>query len=250
MGGVPPLADNCLCATCGQQNRKLARFCRSCGAALEFSSREESPGQSRDTRTDLTARVGRAAESAPPAGVLPERGPWLRRSTVAIPIVIATAAAAIALAGWQIGWPTAVFGARHTAATQRLRTGQGSPTAAPTTASGATSSLPTESPSPSSVPSSLSGPAAVVQSYFAAINSKAYKTAWRLGGNNFSSSYSSFVDGFSTTASDMVTILSVNGSAVTVSLAAKQTNGTVKTYQGTYTVTGGVITNSNIQQVG
>jgi hypothetical protein len=163
---------------------------------------------------------------------------------VAIPIAITIAVAAIALAGWQTGWPTGVFGAKHTAATQRL------PTAAPTTASGATASLPTDSPSPSSLPSSPSGPAAVVQSYFAAINSKAYKTAWRLGGSNFSSSYSSFANGFSTTANDTVTILSVNGSIVTVKLAAQQTDGTVKTYQGTYTVTGGVITSSNIQQVG
>jgi hypothetical protein len=100
------------------------------------------------------------------------------------------------------------------------------------------------------MPSSPSGPAAVVQAYFAAINNKAYQTAWQLGGSNFSSSYSSFASGFSTTASDKVTILSVNGSIVTVQLAAQQTNGTVKTFQGTYTVTGGVITNSNIQQVG
>jgi len=100
------------------------------------------------------------------------------------------------------------------------------------------------------MPSSPSGPAAVVLSYFAAINGKAYATAWRLGGSNFSSSYSSFANGFSTTASDTVTILSVSGSVVAVRLAAQQTDGTVKMYQGTYTVTGDVITSSNIQQVG
>jgi serine/threonine protein kinase len=39
------------------------------------------------------------------------------------------------------------------------------------------------------------------------------------------------------------------GDVVTAQLAAEQTNGTVKTYQGSYTVEGGVITQFSVQQV-
>jgi hypothetical protein len=40
----------------------------------------------------------------------------------------------------------------------------------------------------------------------------------------------------------------VSGDLVTAQVTAEQTNGTVKTYQGTYTVTSGVITQFNVRQ--
>jgi hypothetical protein len=89
-----------------------------------------------------------------------------------------------------------------------------------------------------------------VQAYFAAINNKDYPTAWNLGGKNLGESYQSFVDGFSTTASDTATILSVDGTTVTAQLAAQQTDGTVKYYRGAYTVENGTITHFNVQQTG
>jgi hypothetical protein len=246
---VSSLADICICAACGGQNRELARFCRYCGSVLETSSPERSSGQSRDAGAFSSTQTIGLAEPAAPADYGTGRDPRSHRRLIAVPLVIAVLVAAVALAGWRAGWPTAVFGARHVAATQRLGTGSGSPPAAPATGA-ASSPLPTPSVSPSGIPSAASGPAAVVQSYFAAINSKAYRTAWQLGGSNFSSSYSSFVNGFAATASDTATILSVSGNVVTIQLAAQQNDGTVKTYQGTYTVTGGVITGSDIQQVG
>lgn len=63
-------------------------------------------------------------------------------------------------------------------------------------------------------------------------------------------SYSSFVNGFDTTASDTVTILSLSGNTVTARLTAEQTDGTVKTYQGTYTVDNGVLVKFDVQQIG
>jgi hypothetical protein len=57
------------------------------------------------------------------------------------------------------------------------------------------------------------------------------------------------VQGFGTTAKDTLIILSVSGSAVNVELVAQQTDGSVKTYQGTYTVDSGVITGSDVDQV-
>jgi hypothetical protein len=91
------------------------------------------------------------------------------------------------------------------------------------------------------------GPALTVREYFAAINHRKYQVAWRLSGAR--ESFLTFRAGFAGTAHDTVTILSVNGNVATVSLAATQTNGTVKTYQGTYTVTGGVISATNVQRV-
>jgi serine/threonine protein kinase len=93
-------------------------------------------------------------------------------------------------------------------------------------------------------------PAGTVRAYFAAINAHDYAKAWELGGKNTGSSYSAFVSGFDGTARDKVTVVSVAGDVVTVDLAATQTDGSVLSYQGTYTVTGGVITQSHIQQTG
>lgn len=93
-------------------------------------------------------------------------------------------------------------------------------------------------------------PAGTVKAYFAAINNREYAQAWKLGGQHTGSSYSSFISGFTTTATDTVTILSVSGKVVTARLAAQQTDGTVKTYQGTYMVSNGVIVGFNVRQVG
>jgi hypothetical protein len=90
-------------------------------------------------------------------------------------------------------------------------------------------------------------PSVTVQSYFNAINDHNYQQAWALGGKNTGLSYASFVQGFDETASDNLTVVSVSGNVVTVLLDATQTNGTVKHFHGTYTVTDGVITVSNIR---
>lgn len=92
------------------------------------------------------------------------------------------------------------------------------------------------------------GPAATVRAYVAAINGHDYARAWSLGGRNTGRSYASFADGFSTTATDTLTIVSVSGDVVTAQLTAQQTDGTVGTYQGTYTVDKGVIIGFDVRQ--
>ena len=94
------------------------------------------------------------------------------------------------------------------------------------------------------------GPAATVRAYIAAINSHDYARAWRLGGRNSTSSFASFKQGFSTTANDTLNIESVSGNVVTGRLSALQSDGSVKTYHGTYTVRNGVITKFNVRQTG
>jgi hypothetical protein len=78
-----------------------------------------------------------------------------------------------------------------------------------------------------------------------------YAAAWALGGDNLSNgvSYASWVAGYSTTASITLNTYSQWGSStVYASLTATQADGTVKTYSGTYTVSGGVIVAAHIVQ--
>jgi serine/threonine-protein kinase len=118
-----------------------------------------------------------------------------------------------------------------------------SPPPARTTTSPAAVTSPPVNPAPS-------GPAATVQAYVAAINAHDYPQAWNLGGNHTGQPYSMFVQGYSGTAHDSLTVLSVSGNVVTAQLTATQTDGTVKTYQGTYTVSNGNITIFDIRQTG
>jgi hypothetical protein len=99
------------------------------------------------------------------------------------------------------------------------------------------------------VPPTLTGTGDVVNAYFAAINAGDYARAWALGGANLQGgSYTSFVQGFATTALDSVTILAVTGDTATIHLDALQADGTHRFFAGTYTVRGGVIVGANIQQ--
>jgi cytoskeletal protein RodZ len=104
---------------------------------------------------------------------------------------------------------------------------------------------------PASVaPRILTGPVATVRAYIAAINGHHYARAWSLGGRNTGGSYASFVSGFSTTARDTLTIVSVSSDVVTARLTARQTDGTMFLYEGTFTVANGVIIGSDVVQVG
>ena len=93
-------------------------------------------------------------------------------------------------------------------------------------------------------------PPVAVRAYVAAINGHRYARAWRLGGRNTGGSYPGFVGGFTGTAHDTLTIVSVVGDVVTARLSAQQTDGSVDTYQGTYTVHHGVIVGFDVVQGG
>jgi hypothetical protein len=169
------------------------------------------------------------------------RRPWMLAS-----LAILTVVGFSALAGWQTRWPGAVFGVQKTAVTAPASPAQ---TPAQVQASTPDSFAPSAS---DNTPASgnASDPDSVVNAYFAAINAQDYTTAWALGGKNTGSSYSDFVAGFSTTTDDDVTIVSTSGGVVTAQLAAQQNDGSTKTFQGTYTVSGGVITSFDVQQTG
>jgi serine/threonine protein kinase len=180
-------------------------------------------------RADLSARPEQPRQPAPPppprGGYRPPRDRRPRPHRAAIAGGIAGSVAMLAVAG-------ILFAV--------LRGGS----AATTPPAG------TQGRSSQPVTSSVAGPAATVEAYFTAINNHDYARAWDLGGRNTGLSYSSFVQGFEGTASDDLTVVSVSGDVVTIRLAAMQTDGSVKQYQGTYTVSRGVITRSHIRPGG
>lgn len=105
-----------------------------------------------------------------------------------------------------------------------------------------------DSPSPTPSASATSGPASVVTSYYNALDTGDYQTAWNLGGKNLDSSYAHFVSGYSGTEQVTVTVLWAQGDTVSVDIDSEQSDGTDSTFSGTYTVAGGAITSADIQQ--
>jgi hypothetical protein len=91
---------------------------------------------------------------------------------------------------------------------------------------------------------------AVVEEYFAALNAHNYPKAWELGGKNLAggSSYEAWVQGFSTTLHVNLTNTSSQGNIVYATVEATQTSGEVRTYQGSYTVSNGVIISASVKQ--
>ncbi|WP_326651833.1 hypothetical protein [Streptomyces anthocyanicus] len=93
-----------------------------------------------------------------------------------------------------------------------------------------------------------SGPEATVTAYFDAINNRDFAAAWELGGKNLDQDYDSFVAGFGTTQRDDVTVTGTSGDDVSVTVVAWETDGTQTTFEGTYTVSGGVITSADMRE--
>lgn len=129
---------------------------------------------------------------------------------------------------------------RHPAQPQARAGGQAGATA---------SGTPHAASSAPAVPARPAGPAATVRAYFRAINRQEYARAWALGGRNTGSGYPAFVRGFQGTAHDAITILSVTANVVTAQVRARQTDGSVKVYQGTYAVRHGVITRFRVSRI-
>lgn len=193
----------------------------------------------------------------------------MRRPPVAIAASVVVIVAALALVGWRVRWPGALFAASLSPVTQvgAAAGARSSPAPSPLPSSSAAVTSPTgqeaSTPATPGGPTSpaspggagsvtgpqVSGPAAAVTAYFAAINSKDYAKAWQFGGRNTGNSYAEFVAGFVGTARDAVTVQSVAGDVVTARLVAYQADGTVKTFEGAYTVQNGVITKFDVQQV-
>lgn len=110
-------------------------------------------------------------------------------------------------------------------------------------------SVPATSASVSASPV-VTGPAGTVTAAYAAVNRRDYATAYALGLDVSGEPYATFVQGFSGTAHDALTIVGVAGGTVTVTLAATNKDGSEQTFAGTYTVSDGHITGADMEQTG
>jgi hypothetical protein len=126
--------------------------------------------------------------------------------------------------------------------------GDGATQSAPTTAPGLPTSASASASSSSPAPTTTNDPAATVQAAYAAINRGDYQTAYSLGLARPGQSYANFAAGYQNTYRVDLTMVSAAGDTVTVRLLAVQKDSTEHTFSGTYTVQGGVITRSQIQQ--
>jgi hypothetical protein len=166
-----------------------------------------------------------------------------RKRGRAVPILLGLLAVAI-LAG------AAVF-VLHLQGNTSPHTGPTTPvtiTATPRTSGGSGSQSP--SSSPSSSPATPPRPDAVLTQYYDAINNHDYRAAYGLNSQARSTeSFATFKSGFAGTQHDNLTITGVNGDVVSFDLKADQSDGSVKTYQGTYTIRSGQIVGSNVRQI-
>jgi len=101
-------------------------------------------------------------------------------------------------------------------------------------------SYPTETKDPSD-------PATVVTNYYAAVDRHDYRAAWDLGGSNLSKSYATFTKGYATTESETLTIVGTSGNTVNIDLSAVQSDGTIRYYEGSYTVSSGKIIHGTLR---
>jgi hypothetical protein len=104
------------------------------------------------------------------------------------------------------------------------------------------------------VPAYVTDNEGIVQQYYADLSNHDYLAAWNLGGNNLNhnAGYDQWVAGYATTVSVSLGTWSYypGSNAVEVTITALQSSGAVNTYQGSYTVSGGVIVGANIVQTG
>lgn len=160
--------------------------------------------------------------------------------TVVIRYLMMLLALVAAGLGTWLGLNSTLSTSQSVASEPRAATG---PTQPPST----TTTLPVTTTT-TTTPTTTSSAEAVVRAYFDAIDARDYQRAWDLGGKNLSGNYAAFVDGFATTASHNLTIVSSQGNTVYMTLLATQTSGEVRSYQGSYTVSNGVIVSANVRQ--
>jgi hypothetical protein len=90
-----------------------------------------------------------------------------------------------------------------------------------------------------------------VRAYYDAINAHQFRKAYGLSTQaQDTESFAQFRQGYQGTSHDTLTITGVSGDVVSFNLTANQSDGTVKTYSGSYTVQNGSIVGSNVAQTG
>jgi hypothetical protein len=91
------------------------------------------------------------------------------------------------------------------------------------------------------------GPRAVVDSYFAAINQRDWRRAWRLGGESWSPSYRDMINEYASTEQDVIRVMGVDGNQAIVRVRAYQADGKIQVYQMYFVVQDGMIVHATQQ---
>ncbi|OXM48739.1 hypothetical protein [Amycolatopsis alba] len=93
--------------------------------------------------------------------------------------------------------------------------------------------------------------AQTVIAFYDAINRRDFLTAWNLGGRRLAKggTYASWSNGYATTSWAALTVRSTSGNTVYVDLTARQTDGSLRVFSGSYTVSGGAITGSSMKRL-
>ena len=255
--------DRRYCRDCGAENRAASFYCRQCGTRLDHQYSETGtpvPDAASLSGADAGSDQDQGRddrELARPAAPAAGTDPWPRRPWALTLFAVVVVLGVSALVGWQTQWPGTIFGARNAAAVTSVAPSTAPPAAAQPSgqpgsfapSSGAAGL--SQAPGSAAASANADDPASVVDAYFAAINAHDYRQAWTLGGSNSgASSYAQFAAGFASTSNDAVTVLSTSGDVATAQLVAVQDDGSTKTFQGTYTVTDGVITTFHVVQTG
>jgi hypothetical protein len=270
---VPDLLE---CSYCGESKRVTAQFCLSCGTRIKGHSLDlltadcPPPGGSADPAWNTPITPSGEQRPSADAGPGQARRFWPPPPQIWALAAVAVAVGALALADWR-AWPPDLFGSHSRAVAAPAHSPlpvRGLARSAPASGAPARSSAAqaralgqsadpdrTASRAGPSQPASPAGdgqargPAATVQGYFAAITRKDYHRAWALGGRSNNTSYHSFTRGLRHTARDTVPIISVTGPDVRARLRAQGADGTMHTFQGTYVVHGGVITQFRVRRI-
>ncbi|MFE9560062.1 hypothetical protein ACFYM0_03020 [Streptomyces sp. NPDC006487] len=126
------------------------------------------------------------------------------------------------------------------------------PDSAPPTPSAAPSVAytPPVQPSVEASPPRPDDPGEVVEEYYRDLVNGDFAAAWELGGKNIAhTSYAKWVAGYDTTASiSLGSADTVDAGRVRVLIRALQTDGTLRAYEGTYTVSGGEIVGAKVTE--
>ncbi|MFJ5800555.1 hypothetical protein [Streptomyces decoyicus] len=91
---------------------------------------------------------------------------------------------------------------------------------------------------------------AIVEEFYRDINNRDFSAAWDLGGRNIGgNSYAKWVAGYDTTASIELSAVNAESTGqVSAVVHATQSDGSVRLYQGTYTVSDGEIVSADISE--
>ena len=238
-----------ICTHCGAPLDAGARFCVRCG-----TPRPDAPTETRPTWAPPTLPPT-PLPPAPPHQRTPDG--YVRVGPSLVPVWLVGLIAALVLAGGgtaaylllaAVGQPSPVVVPGPTDSASATETPADTPTDTPPDTP--TPDTPTPgTPTPDTPTPPSSDPAAVVQQYYADLNAHDFASAWQLGGANIAgTTEAQWEAGFSNTRSIQVQAADDQSApgVVDAVISSTQSDGSVQSYSGTYTVAGGVITAANI----